>query len=313
MKKRILITGGAGFIGSHLARALVHAGYPVTVLDIKDPSEPIEKVIYHRGDVRKKEDLMALIPSQDAVVHFAAQVSVPECELDPIGSHEVNAGSTLQILDLVREENEKRPADQKMRIVFSSSSAVYGELGNSGKPISESNSLSAPLSFYGRQKLASEEAIRAHAKNHALPGIVFRFFNVYGLGQVASSPYSGVISLFTRAMREGTILRLNGGGVQTRDFISVHDVVRAISLSIESDHPQVLEGTAINLGTEKAISIRALAELLKKMTGKSNAIEVAQAREGDILHSCADISLAKTLLNWEPKVDLSEGLKELCS
>ncbi len=312
-KKRVLITGGAGFIGSHLARKLSSLGHKVSVIDLKDPSERIPGVAYHFGDVRKIADLKYLVPNQDQVVHFAARVSVPECEADPVGSEETNVASTLFLLDLIRYENEKRDPSKKIRLVFASSSAVYGDLGNHGNPISEISSATKPLSAYGRQKLSSEERIRHYAENCGVPGVAFRFFNVYGPGQKADSPYSGVISLFVKAAKEGTTLRLNGGGLQTRDFISVHDVVRACVRALETDNNEALTGTPLNLGTGKSISIRKLAETLIALGGKGNVLEDAPARAGDILHSCGDGSRARSLLEWKPEMELPEGLKELCS
>ena len=312
-QKRILITGGSGFIGSHLVKKLVSLGHKVTVLDLKDPSEKIPSVIDVRGDVRKMADLKRLVPLQDVVVHLAAQVSVPECEQDPVGSEETNVASTVFLLDLIRNENEKRDPNQKIRIVFSSSSAVYGDLGNSGHPISEIQPNLKPLSVYGGQKLASEERIRYYAENCGVPGVIFRFFNVYGPGQKADSPYSGVISLFVKASKAGTTLRLNGGGTQTRDFISVHDIVKALVLAIETQNPELLKGAPLNLGTGQVVTIRELAETLIGLGGKGNRLEDAPSRAGDILHSRANVERAQALLTWKPDVELKVGLRELCS
>ena len=135
MKKRILVTGGAGFIGTHLVNRLHESDYPVTVLDLNVPEKKIKGVNYVQGDVRKISDLTPLVGTHDVIIHLAAIVSVPLCEQDPKGSHETNAVSTQLILQLMESENQKRPIDQKIRIIFSSSSAVYGDLGNNGEKI----------------------------------------------------------------------------------------------------------------------------------------------------------------------------------
>jgi len=311
MKERILITGGAGFIGTHLAKAYSENGYQVTVIDLQGPSELIPNVKYFRGDVRKESDLAGLISTHDAVFHWAAIVSVPDCQKDPVGSYETNTISTLKVLDLIRTENAQRPSDRKIKILFSSSSAVYGESGNSGEPISESNPLPEPISFYGAQKLASEQLIRLYSKAYGIPAVVFRFFNVFGPGQKANSPYSGVISLFTKNVRSDQELRLNGAGAPTRDFISVHDLVRACVAGQKSRNPDVCSGAPINLGSGEAIAIKNLAKMLFEISDKLEKTVDAPARDGDILHSRADISRARTLLDWQPHLQLKDALQEL--
>lgn len=311
--KKILVTGGAGFIGTHLSRKLVSLGHEVTVLDLVSPDDRVPKVRYVLGDVRNNSDLVNLVPAQDVVFHFAAQVSVPECQLDPWGSYQTNEISTLTILNLIEIENRNRKDEAKIRIVFSSSSAVYGELGNTGNPISENTLLPEPLSFYGAQKLGSEQMIRLYSKTRAIPAVVFRFFNVYGPGQKANSPYSGVISWFIHAIREDKSILLNGGGSQTRDFISVHDVVSACAEAATTENQTALQGLPMNLGTGRTITIKLLAQMIFEIFDKPNRANDGPPRDGDILHSCGDPSRAKTLLNWSPVIQLQDGLKMLCS
>jgi UDP-glucose 4-epimerase len=310
MIKRVLVTGGAGFIGTHLVKALVAQGHGVTVLDLNAPDAALPGVVYVQGDVRSQQDLKPLIAATDAVFHLAAIVSVPDCQRDPVGSFETNTTSTLKILEWIRTVNASRKGSERIRLVFSSSSAVYGDQGGQADRISE-QALSAPLSFYGGQKLASEQLIRQYAQSAGLPSVVFRFFNVYGPGQKASSPYSGVISLFVRYLREKRALPLNDGGAQTRDFISVHDIVAALASALTTERPSVLSGAPINLGAGAAVTIRALAETLFAIASEPPRLENAPAREGDILHSCADISRAKAELGFGPRVALRDGLREL--
>jgi nucleoside-diphosphate-sugar epimerase/lipopolysaccharide/colanic/teichoic acid biosynthesis glycosyltransferase len=311
MNKRILITGGAGFIGTHLTRVLSQSDHHVTVLDLNAPVEKLQGVAYVRGDVRNTHDLEPLISDSDSIVHLAALVSVPLCEEDPAGSYETNTNATKKILELIRIQNENRASDKKIRIIFASSSAVYGDLGNTVEKISETMPLPPPVSHYGSQKLDSEKFIQFYVKNHGVPGVIFRFFNVYGKGQKADSPYSGVISQFVKRVRDHETLTLNGGGIQTRDFISVIDLVDALVKAIHSTQAETTSATPINLGSGQAISIADLAQMLFRVANAEAKILSAPARAGDILHSCADISRAKSLLNWQPAVQLSDGLNTL--
>ena len=311
VKKRILITGGAGFIGTHLSRALARSGNQVTVLDLRFPEHRIDAVTYIQGDVRNRADLLALIPSQDVVFHLAAIVSVSLCEEDPQETFRTNTESTGILLELISNANKTRDLSNKIRFIFSSSSAVYGDIGKEGLKISEAVDELKPLSHYGRQKLESERLVYAAARQKDVPSVIFRFFNVYGPGQKADSPYSGVISLFVRYIRENRDLPLNGGGYQTRDFVSVHDVVRALVRASEVESESALSGLPINLGSAHAIQIKHLAELLSRASQKELSISEAPPRSGDILHSCADTVRAKKLLSWQPLVDLEEGVQEL--
>jgi UDP-glucose 4-epimerase len=302
-KKSILVTGGSGFIGTHLVRALAQAGHEVTVLDLKAPALSVRGVKYLVGDVREDRDLARLVPSVDAVYHLAAIVSVPECQADPLGSFETNTRATLKILELIRKS-------KRARFIFASSSAVYGDLGHQN-PIAETTPLTEPASFYGAQKLTSEQWVRLYAKTHGIRGTVFRFFNVYGSGQKADSPYSGVISLFVKRLRDGQPLLLNGGGEQTRDFVAVADVVSALVRALSTENAEVLAGAPLNLGSGSATRIKELAELLASFSERRPVIESAPARSGDILYSCADIARAERELAWRPQVKLAHGLREL--
>lgn len=298
---RTLITGGAGFIGTHLSRALIQAGHSVRVLDIRKPSCPVDGVEYMIGDVRVPEHVREATRDCEAVFHFAAIASVPLCQTNPYESSLTNLTSTAVVL-----ENLEPGA----RFIFSSSASVYGGTGQIGEPISEEQNRLEFLSFYAAQKYASELMCQQFHAARSIPSIVFRFFNVYGFGQDPQSPYSGVISKFADAIHKKHPIRLNGGGVTTRDFIAIQDIVRALLLAL-SCPIEVCNGEPINLGSGKTCSIRELAELMMAVSGQKVALEQAPWREADVPHSLADIKLAFTKLGWQPKLDLRQGLTEL--
>lgn len=308
MQKKILVTGGAGFIGTHTCRALVESGYIVRSLDIKEPQYPVAGVEYTLGDIRDMSKLRIVLSDIDAVYHFAAMVSVPLCQEQLSNSYSINVLGTSQIIEAVKLEREI--SSKNIRIIFSSTAAVYGHLGENEKPINES--LHAPISFYGAQKLASELALRIAASSLKIPCIVFRFFNVYGPGQASDSPYTGVISIFSNQIKNGGKITIHGSGGQTRDFISVHDIVRANLLSL-SVKPDQCDGHPINLGTENATSIKELAETIHQILGKNLSYYEAQQRDVDVLYSLADTSRAKKVLNWQAKQTLYDGLSLMLS
>lgn len=308
LASQTLVTGGAGFIGSHLCRKLVALGHPVTSLDIADPKQPVPGVHYRKGDVRTPGEFADLVRACDVVYHFAALVSVAECESDPVTSYATNLTATLGLLRQL--EALQRDTGKKRLLVFAGSSAVYGTLGETGAPISEDLTLAPPLSFYGAQKLASEQAIRLYAQRFSIPSVVFRFFNVYGPGQDPSSPYSGVVSIFVReAKRNGTI-SLHGGGSQTRDFVSVHDVADACVRALEVDS-RACDGAPINLGTGESVTIRRLAEIVRDLSGSHPELRDDSPRVGDVLHSRARVERAKAKLGWTATTSLEAGLREL--
>lgn len=305
---RVLVTGGAGFIGTHLCRALVKKGYRVSVLDVQAPATAVEGVEYVRGDVRDAKVLEKCIQGVQAVYHYAAMVSVPLCQEKPIESYEVNLLATNQVLEAIRKESARQGFP--VRLVFAGSSVVYGNLGREGVALKEDGPKDDPRSFYGAQKLGCEHMIRLYCDTYGTPAVVFRFFNVYGPGQDPKSPYSGVISIFSSAVLEGRPLQLNGGGTLTRDFVSVHDLVRACAQALELPGSEC-QGKAINLGSGQMLTVRGLAEEMQKVSGRKVEMRDAPFRSGDVLHSLADIHRARELLGWKPEVSLGEGLEEL--
>ena len=258
--KNILVTGGAGFVGSHLSRRLNSLGHSVRVIDLKKPESPIDGVTYFQGDVRNPKLLSEVMGNIHAVYHLAATVSVPLCQKDPVDSYSNNFMATLSVLEAIRERSEKEKS--RIPFIFASTAAVYGNRGDDGRALKETDTAAEFSSFYAAQKHASEKAIDLYARAYGIPATVFRFFNIYGPGQDPSSPYSGVITLFLKYAKDGKPLPLNAGGGQTRDFISVHDIVdaceRALKVPLE-----ICNSMPINLGTGKSITVRQLAELIR--------------------------------------------------
>lgn len=308
-KLKILVTGGSGFIGTHLGQSLAEDGHEVVSLDLVAPKAPHPLIRFFQGDIRHSETLSLALKDCDAVFQFAAIASIPRCQENPVESYETNLLATPILMQAVAQEMKR--TGRPLQVIFSSTSAVYGDPGTSLKAAIESAPATELKSFYASQKFASEQAIRIFAQLHSIPAVVFRFFNVFGPGQDPKSHYSGVISIFLENIKNGLPLRLNGGGKQTRDFVSVFDIVRACKLALDLPS-SACDGHAINLGTGKSISIQELAANLMKLSGKSVPIENAPWREGDILHSLADISRAKQLLMWEAQFSLEKpGLTNL--
>lgn len=308
MINSILITGGSGFIGTHLCSLLRKKGKRVRVLDLAMPLEPLDGVEYVRGDVRDPDTVALVMQDIQAVYHFAALVSVPHCQQHPMESYLTNLQSTLILLESIRKKEKQ--TSEKTRLIFSSTAAVYGNRGTYGQPLTEDDVAQDPSSFYAAQKLGSEQLIRLFHQNFKIPAVVFRFFNVFGPGQDPSSPYSGVISVFLENLRHFRSFRLNGGGVQTRDFVSVYDITEACFEALTLSEKQC-DGNAINLGTSAAIKISELAQKMMKDSGIMVPIEHAPARDGDVLHSLANINRAEKILGWKARFSLEQGLSEL--
>jgi Nucleoside-diphosphate-sugar epimerases len=298
---RILITGGAGFIGSHIADALV-TDNDVFILDnfstgtwenVPAGVEIIE------GDIRDDELLRSAMADVDLVFHEAAIVSVDESIDDPMTTHDVTAQATVQLLELAQQESA--------RVVLASSAAIYGQ--PTDVPIEESASTD-PASPYGLAKLTADQYAQLYAELYDVAAIPLRYFNVYGPRQTAGD-YSGVISIFFQQARDGGPLTVHGDGSQTRDFIHVDDVVQANLRAAVHDVP----GTAYNVGTGQSISIKELAEIIRDLVDLTDSIEITniEGRDGDIKDSQAAIDRIRAGLEFEPTVSLDEGLRDLAS
>lgn len=295
--RTVLVTGGAGFVGSHLADALVDDN-EVRVLDDlstgRRENVP-EGATFIEGDIRDDATLADAMAGVDLVFHEAAQVSVTRSVERPRPSHETNVAATLAALERARREDA--------RVVLASSTAIYGQPER--VPIAEGDSKTPP-SPYGIEKLALDHYARAYHDLYGLETVPLRYFNVYGPRQTADA-YSGVVSIFLEAACAGEPITVQGDGEQTRDFINVRDVVRANLLAATTDHL----GVAFNVGTGERVTIRELAELVRDAVGADVPIEHVEPRSGDIRHSCADVSRARELLGFEPTVSLAEGLDRL--
>ena len=292
----ILITGGAGFIGSAVANALVPDN-EVRVFDNlsngRKSNVPDEATLI-KGDIRNETDLKQAIDGVDIIFHQAGQISVEKSVDRPKETHDINVTATLNVLECAREENAK--------LIFASSAAVYGQPEEI--PISE-NASTDPTSPYGLSKLAAEKYVRLYAELYDLSTVAFRYFNVYGPGQV-SGDYNAVISVFVEQATSGEPITVEGDGTQTRDFVHVQDIVRANLLAAQSDVTGVF-----NVGTGRSVSVLDLAKTVRDVIDSESEITHVAERSGDIEHSHADISRIKTTLGFEPSISLEEGLKTL--
>jgi nucleoside-diphosphate-sugar epimerase len=300
---RVLVTGGAGFIGSHLVETLMSEGFDVVVLDDFSSGRRENLSVYSgesnfclvEGDVRVKADVEKALEGVNVVFHLAAIVSVDFSVKDPLLVNEVNVGGTLNIL------RESLKAGVK-RFVYASSCAVYGEPVN--LPINEEHP-ARPMSPYGVSKLAAEHYCRVFYEVYGIETVCLRFFNVYGPRQMIG-PYSGVIVQFIDKLKHGEKPIIYGDGNQTRDFVFVGDVVDAYLRAMRCKN---CVGETINVGSGVETSINRLADALIELFGTRDIKPVyAKARAGDIRRSYADLSKAEGLLGYKPKTSLKEGL-----
>ena len=294
--KTVLVTGGAGFIGSHLVAAL-EPHNEVRVLDnfsSGDRSHLPEAVTVVEGDIHDPIALQQAARGVDIIFHHAAMVSVSQSVDAPRGSNETNLDASLLVLEQARQEDA--------RVVVASSAAVYGH--PSELPVPETASTD-PTSPYGIQKLALDQYTRLYHDLYDLPTVALRYFNAYGPRQ--QGPYSGVISTFLEQARADEPITVEGDGEQTRDFVHVSDLVRANLQAATTDNL----GEAYNIGTGTRTSIRELAELIRDATDSASSIVHHESRPGDIRHSGADISRAKRTLGFEPRVSLECGIQSL--
>ncbi len=303
---QVLVTGGAGFIGSHIVDALLARGYLVTALDDLSSGKMsnIKKQLnnpnfrFIQGDIRNPEMVEKALTGVKAVIHEAAIVSVPLSTKDPALVEQVNVQGTLNLLKTSSKQDIER-------FVYASSCAVYGE--QTKLPISEDAPLE-PLSPYASSKLAAEQNCQTSYGTEELETVCLRYFNVYGPRQVAGE-YAGVMAKFSERLRKDQPPIIYGDGKQTRDFIHVDDVVNATLLALECDR---VAGEVINIGTGKATSINELCEIFLRATGKTHFKPKHEApRVSDIKHSQANIAKVGRLLSFEPSVPLKRGVKKL--
>jgi UDP-glucose 4-epimerase len=301
MSNVCLVTGGAGFIGSHLVERLTALGRPVRVLDDLSTGlrgnlaqlSPAPEVI--DGDVADPACVVRVIDGVDAVFHLAALASVQRSVEAPTETHRVCATGTLNVLDAARRAGVRR-------VVYAASSSAYGIPG--GEVQTEDDPL-RPLSPYAAAKLAGEMYAESFATSYGLETVRLRFFNVYGPRQRADSPYSGVIALFTAALTAGRTPTIFGDGLQSRDFVFVTDVVQALLRAAEVPG---IGGRVYNIGTGAGINLLQLLDALNRQLGTAIAPIHASPRAGDVRHSRADIRRARHDLGFDPKVSFEQGL-----
>jgi UDP-glucose 4-epimerase len=299
---RYLVTGGAGFIGSNTVDELVRRGHDVVVLDdlstgkagnLAKVSAQIELV---RHSITDLDQLREACRGVDYVIHLAAQTSVPQSVKDPLETNRINVNGTMNVLVAARDAKVRR-------VVFAGSTAVYGNAPT--LPTNEGSS-PAPISPYGMSKLAGEMYGQIFQRIYGLEFVSLRYFNIFGPRQDPGSPYSGVLSLFNAALLNGTHPVIFGDGEQSRDFTYVGNVVEANLLACEAEKAP---GLAINIGTGERYTLNQTLVLLEKITGRPAKAKYAAPREADIRDSQADITLARDVLGYKPRVGFEEGLK----
>ncbi|MGD2270792.1 MAG: SDR family oxidoreductase [Desulfobacterales bacterium] len=301
--KKVLVTGGAGFIGSHLTEALVTEECQVTVLDnlssgdLSNLNSVKNRVSFCKGDIRDLRTVEDSARGREAIFHLAAMVSVPQTVAQPIESAQINDLGTLHIFEAARRNNVER-------VVFTSSSAVYGDDPRLPKQ-EEMNP--EPLSPYAVQKLSGEYYARVFNMLYGMKATSLRLFNVFGPRQDPSSSYSGVISIFMSQAVSKSPATIYGDGNQSRDFIFVKDVVRANLLAAAVDHAA---GKSINVGTGRSVSINRLWDVVCQKADLTMAAQYESPRSGDILESVADIRRAKSVLGFEPQYSFEKGIDQ---
>ncbi|WP_458189885.1 NAD-dependent epimerase/dehydratase family protein [Haladaptatus sp. NG-WS-4] len=293
----ILVTGGAGFVGSHLVDVLIPDN-EVRILDnftTGKRSNVNENATVIEGDICDSDTLDRATANVDLIFHEAGVVSVEKSVEDPVRSNEVNLDATLALLERARNLDA--------RVVLASSCAIYGQ--PTDVPISEDEPFS-PSSPYGLQKSALDHYAHLYEELYGLETVALRYFNIYGPRQ-SSGDYSGVISIFKRQATNDEPITVDGDGKQTRDFVHIDDVVRANLLAATTDHV----GEAYNVGTGESVTINELAETIRDVSGSSSEIVHTDPRPGDIQESEADISKARKKLGYEPTISLHEGLQSI--
>lgn len=301
----IFITGGAGFIGSHLTDILLKRGYRVRVFDNlstgKRSNLPLENPLVQliEGDIADPVAVAQAMNGCTAVVHLAAVASVQASVDDPINTHQSNFLGTLNVCEAMRQLKISR-------ILFASSAAVYGGNGE-GKAIAEDTPKS-PLTPYASDKLASEYYIDFYRRHHAFESAIFRFFNIFGPRQDPASPYSGVISIFADRVQKNLPITVFGDGEQTRDFVYVDDLVQILVQALEA---AIVDAGPINVGFNKSTTINQLINVLSEINKSSPNVIYAPARAGDIRHSLANNTKLTSHYKIVNKTSLRTGLTKL--
>ncbi len=298
---QFLVTGGAGFIGSALANQLIREGHSVRVIDdlsAGDPGRLLPEVNFTRGDVCDKPKLWRLLHQVDCVYHLAARVSVPESILYPREYNATNVGGTVALMEAMRDAGVQR-------VILASSGAIYGEQPR--QPVTENMSPN-PTSPYAVSKLASEHYVNIINALWGIESVCLRIFNVYGPGQAIPPVHAPVIPQFLRQALGGGSLVVYGDGTQTRDFVYIDDVIRAL---IAAATAPGVNRQIINVGSGQETSVNQLVETIERVVGRSVQVLYVHAQSGGVSRLVADITRARQLLNYAPRVDLATGLQLL--
>src|SRR5437867_916169 len=297
-----VVTGGGGFIGSHIVEELLRRNETVRVIencsngkcDNVQPFEAGPEII--EADIAEGKNLPGFLKGADYVIHQAAIPSVPKSILDPVKSHHANVNATLQLLNASREANVKR-------VVYASSSSLYGDSPTLPK---HEGMLPNPLSPYGAQKLFGEIYCQVFWKAYGLETVSLRYFNVFGPRQDATSQYSGVLALFIPAILQGRRPTIYGDGLQSRDFTYVQNVVEANLLACTTPG---IAGDSFNIACGDRITVNSMVQQINNIVGKDITPTYTEPRAGDIKHSLADITKAREKLGYQPRITFEEGLR----
>jgi UDP-glucose 4-epimerase len=300
--KRALVTGGAGFIGSHLVDGLLARGYQVRVLDNfatgrrENLARMLDQIDLLEGDVRNLTTVHTAMRKVDVVFHQAALPSVSRSVANPLESNEVNITGTLNVLVAARDAGVKR-------VVYAASSSAYGNT----QVLPKVETMPAdPLSPYAISKLAGEMYMRAFAQLYGISTVSLRYFNVFGPRQDPNTQYAGVIAKFVTCALQGKSYPVHGDGEQSRDFTYVENAVQANVLAAET---QIEGAPVVNIAFGARTTLNQLIAMLNELTGQNLAAQYGAERAGDVRHSHADIARARQLLNYAPAVDMREGLR----
>jgi|APSaa5957512535_1039671.scaffolds.fasta_scaffold00812_2 UDP-glucose 4-epimerase len=299
---KVLVTGGAGFIGKYLVKSLLENNNSVTIFD--NFSNSTKKSINFlidlgvkiiEGDITELPNLQRAIKDHDIVIHLAAKISVSESINNPSETFKINVDGTNNVLTACEKNHVKK-------IIISSSAAVYGDSYPDDKLTEES--VMNPISPYGESKMQMEQNVKEFALKHDINYVILRFFNIYGIGQ--SPEYAGVITKFKENIIEEEPLQIFGDGLQTRDFVAIYDVIQSIHNASTYDKSGIF-----NIASGRVVTIKELAKQMILLSGKKLEIKFLAEKYGDIKHSQANISRAKNDIMYSPKFELKEGIKEL--